>query len=210
MLTPGNGPFSRSFRLYLPFLTTLLFVLLYGYATTLYPGGSQHDLHAPGFSWVHNYWCNLWNTEVMNGQPNPARPFAIAAMFLLCAGLSFFWYDFPRRFPIGKTGDFITRITGITAMLFALLIFTPLHDALIYVSSGFGAVAFCGLFVGLYRNKAWPFFYGGLVCTALICVNHYIYYTKSGLFALPLIQKITFAIVLGWVLWMQRAFVAND
>lgn len=35
------------------------FLLFYVVATFFYPGGSQLDKTASGFSWTQNYWCNL-------------------------------------------------------------------------------------------------------------------------------------------------------
>lgn len=67
-----------------PILGVIIFVILYIIATLLYPGGSQIEKNAIGFSWVNNYWCNLLNESATNGQPNSAKPVAMAGMFILC------------------------------------------------------------------------------------------------------------------------------
>jgi hypothetical protein len=61
------------------------------YASMLYPGGSQADLQSVGYDWIHNYWCNLMNDQAMNGQSNPAKPFAVVAMVILCLSLLVFF-----------------------------------------------------------------------------------------------------------------------
>ncbi len=37
----------------IPLLGILVFVVLYGCAADMYPGGNQTDLKAPGFDWKH-------------------------------------------------------------------------------------------------------------------------------------------------------------
>ena len=66
-----------------PLLGALIFIFLYIAATFLYPGGSDFNPLSKGFSWQHNYWCNLLNEEAINGKYNAARPIAIAGMFVL-------------------------------------------------------------------------------------------------------------------------------
>jgi hypothetical protein len=70
----------KNFWLLTPILGTLLFVVLYLVASSLYPGGSQVDKGSIGFSWTNNYWCNLLSGNAINGQPNPAKPYAISGM----------------------------------------------------------------------------------------------------------------------------------
>lgn len=87
----------------IPVLGIICFACLYYYASTLYPGGSQADLHSDGFDWVHNYWCNLMNEKGGNGQINTARRMAIFAMMLLCVSLSVFFVQFAQFFTTDPT-----------------------------------------------------------------------------------------------------------
>jgi hypothetical protein len=66
-----------------PLFGSIVFVLLYFAATLLYPGGSQVDIDSKGFSWLHNYWCNLLSVTAINKQHNAARPLAITGMVVL-------------------------------------------------------------------------------------------------------------------------------
>jgi hypothetical protein len=74
---------KRDMGLLAPLFGTIVFVCLYLLAAAYYPGGSQADPNAKGFSWLNNYWCNLLNENAMNGQHNSARPMAVTAMAVL-------------------------------------------------------------------------------------------------------------------------------
>lgn len=181
-----------------PLAGTLLFVILYVVATLLYPGGSQADKTAKGFSWVNNYWCNLLNEHAINGEINPARPIALASMITLCLTLSFFWFHFPRHINFSKASRLRIQICGIAAMFTALFIFTGSHDIVIDISGVLGLVALIGTFTGLYKNKWYALFWFGIFNLILMLVNNFFYYKTGLLIYLPVIQKITFASYLLW------------
>ena len=86
-----------------PIFGTVLFVVLYIIAAVLYPGGSQVDKNSVGFSWLNNYWCNLLNENAINGQHNPAKPVALAGMFILCLTLTFFGFYFQDKLMLVKS-----------------------------------------------------------------------------------------------------------
>jgi len=186
--------------LLLPVFGIAIFVLLYITATLLYPGGSQVDKNADGFSWINNYWCNLINETAMNGQHNPAKPYALTAMFVLCVSLSFFWFYFPMQISFGKLSRLIIQVSGTIAMAIAFLLFTDFnHDLVINLASIFGLIATTGTFFGLYKSKWYGLFLFGLLNLLLIGVNNYVYYTKELIIYLPVIQKISFASFLIWI-----------
>ena len=76
--------------LLVPAAGSVLFLVLYIVAAQFYPGGSQADKAAPGFDWVHNYWCNLMNERAGNGQLSASRPIALSAMGVLCVTMGLF------------------------------------------------------------------------------------------------------------------------
>ncbi|MFT3824495.1 MAG: hypothetical protein QM731_11265 [Chitinophagaceae bacterium] len=178
----------------------MLFVLLYIIAALLYPGGSQFDPQAKGFSVLHNYWCNLLNVQALNGTPNTARPVAIAAMIVLCLSLSLFWYLFPACTDLPVYFRKAIRISGTLGMLIAIFLFANLyHDVVINIAGVAALMALIGTAIGIYRNKWYGLFWFGMGCAVLIGINNYIYYTGNGLYALPVVQKITFACFLLWI-----------
>ncbi|MCB0627307.1 MAG: hypothetical protein KDC43_26170, partial [Saprospiraceae bacterium] len=119
----------------LPIAGIGLFAILFLVAAGLYPGGSQHDPQAAGFSWAHNYWCHLLNDRALNGNSNPARPVALAGMFVLCSALAVFWYLLPSALDLGRWMARTVQVSGPASMTLALFIFTSYHDPLIVAAS---------------------------------------------------------------------------
>lgn len=182
-----------------PLFGTMIFTILYLIAAQLYPGGSQADKNAAGFSWINNYWCNLLNDNAINGQPNKAKPVALAAMCTLCLTLTYFWYLFAQNMFFSKFRCLTIQLSGVIAMTIAMFLFTSFHDVVINVASVFGLIAFWGVFNGLYKNKWYGLFAFGLVNLLLVALNNYLYYTKELLIYLPVVQKISFASFLIWI-----------
>jgi len=181
----------------------ILFFGLFYFASTLYPGGSQFDEHTVGFNWMHNYWCDLLGKNASNGQPNPARPFAIFAMILLCGSVGIFLYQLAQAFTQTVLWKKIIQICGCCSMLFAAFIFTEYHDEMILISSLFGVFAVIGVLKIIYQSNLLFYQLSGLICLFLLGLNNVIYYTGIGLSILPFIQKITFGGVLFWILGMN-------
>ncbi|MBR9920607.1 MAG: hypothetical protein GYB31_07185 [Bacteroidetes bacterium] len=170
----------------IPVLGILVFCLGYGYASNLYPGGSQFDLQAKGFDWFHNYWCNLLNREAMNGDPNPARPWAIASMIVLCLALMIFFVQFAKAFSdstrYGRFWQRMIQIGGVLSMLASMLIFTRYHDLMTLVASLFGVFVILGMIRGLLRSDLYWFKVSGVAGFFLLVANNYIYYSGHYLY----------------------------
>jgi hypothetical protein len=189
----------RSFWMLLPVFGTIIFVALYIIATLLYPGGSQVNKNAVGFSWINNYWCNLLNDHAINGQHNAARPVALVAMTILCMTLAYFWYLFPKQINFSKYNRLAIQIAGAISMTIAMFLFTDLHDIIINIASLFGLISLIGTYAGLYRIKLYKLFWIGMFNVPLVALNNYVYYSKGLIIYLPVIQKISFAFFLFWL-----------
>jgi hypothetical protein len=188
----------------IPIFGSAVYVLLYIIATLYYPGGSQIDKNSIGFSWINNYWCNLLNDTAINGQPNPAKPIAIAGMLVLCITLAYFWWLFSNRMNLSKKWKYAVRISGTLSMFIAFFLFTDLdHDLVTNLASFFGMIATVGTFIGLYRSKWMILFLIGLLNILMVCLNNYVYYTKGLIIFLPLIQKLSFVAFLIWICWID-------
>lgn len=184
----------------IPTMGTILFMSLYFVATFFYPGGSQIDKNAVGFSWVNNYWCNLLDEIAINGQKNSAQPIALTAMFILCLALIYFWINFPKYTSIGKGYKYTIQICGTLAMVIGFFLFTKIDHELITNSASLsGLIAMAVTFIGLHKNKWRTLLNFGLLNTALIVANNILYYHKEWIGYLPLVQKITFVTVLLWI-----------
>ena len=187
----------------IPVIGIVIFVGLYIFSSTLYPGGSQANLNSEGFDWINNYWCNLMNENGMNGQPNPAKPYSIIAMIILCLSLMFFFIQFAQIYSKSKIWKRIIKTSGIISMSFAILIFTKYHDLMTTLSSIFGLFVVIGIIREVYKSKLSIYKITGVICILILGLNNYIYYTQQFIEVLPLLQKITFAIVLLWIIGLN-------
>lgn len=186
---------------YIPLLGIPCFILLYIIATLYYPGGSYADNKAAGFSWLHNYWCNLLNDKAINGQINPAQPIAVTAMGLLCISLAAFWYCFPFSTTAKKAHQLLVRYSGTLAMVTATMLGVLEHDWVTNIASLLGVIAVIGTLV-ILKKERWNFLFGyGIVNVFLVGINNLFYYNPHLIHYLPIIQKITFASFLVW-LWL--------
>jgi hypothetical protein len=183
----------------LPLAGCLLFLLLYFIATLFYPGGSQQDAHAPGFSWMHNYWCNLLNEKAINGAVNTARPIAFAAMIVLCISLAAFWILFPVVTAMRQPARAIMQVSGTLAMAICAFIFTGYHDSVINAAGFFGLVAMAATFLQLFRVRWRKLFVFGLFNLALVALNNVLYYGPGNMYWLPLVQKLSFLSFICWI-----------
>lgn len=182
----------------LPLIGISAFVILYIYSSTLYPGGSQSDANSVGFDWIHNYWCNLLMVRCPNGQINPARPYSIVATIILSISLMFFFVQFATAYARNEIWQKIISICGILSMALAILIFTPYHDVIIVASSLLGVAVVIGMIRIIYIGNDKVDKSIGVICLFLILLNNLIYWSGKYIVLLPLLQKITFAIILIW------------
>lgn len=182
----------------LPLAGSCGFVLLYLTATAFYPGGSQADAHAKGFSWLHNYWCNLLNEKAINGQPNASRPFGYFAMLVLALSLLSFWIISVQGLGFSKTYKTVLIACGVLCLVLLPFLPTAYHDSVINLSASLGLVVMLFIYTALYKKRWQGLFWFGIFNLFLVAVNNYIYY-RTSLFYLPAVQKFTFLCFLLWV-----------
>ena len=186
-----------------PSLGIIGFFIIYLIAAAMYPGGNQADLNKAGFDWIDNYWCDLINETGRNGMINPGRPLAIMGTVLLCISLAVFFIQFAQEFSKSKFWRRLIQISGILSMALACLIFTPLHNEIILISSIFGLLTIAGILREIFKQKLANQKFLATLGIILIAFNNFIYYSKWGIEHLPLIQKLTFLYVLLWILYMH-------
>ena len=199
--------FFTKIKDFLPTTGILIFVGLYIYSTTLYPGGSQADLNSKGFDWINNYWCTMLDLKAMNGQPNPARPFSILGMIILWASLLKFFLMFSTILSTNQIWKRLIQISGTISIIFASLLFTKLHDFVTTASSIFRIFTIIGTILGVLKSTMNIYKITGIVCIILLGINNYIYYSKQFIFSLPLIQKLTIVVVLSWIVGLNFKLV---
>ncbi len=177
----------------------MLYFILFLIAASQYSGGHLANVDFVGFSWLHNYCCDLSSTLAINGQINEGRPYAIVAMVIACLCLALFYYLFSMHFHLSKFWKRGIPTLGLLSSICAILIFTPFHNSMLLLALVFGLLPIVGIARHIFKGDLVPFKKSGRLLLLLIAANIFIYYTRIGLIALPLLQKITFLMALGYV-----------
>ncbi|HLA63387.1 MAG TPA: hypothetical protein VK610_03110 [Rhodothermales bacterium] len=168
-------------------------------STTQYPGGSQHDANAPGFHWQHNYLSNLLNPVAVNGQPNAARPWAVAGVCLLALSGAVFHARFSKKIPHMGAAN-VVKWAGIAATAFAVLAATPLHDLAVTVAATLTLLSMFYVTVFVFKSKLHLHKVLCVSCMLVIYVCCFIYSTRMGLVYLPILQKASLLMQIAWML----------
>lgn len=194
----------------IPTIGIILFLGIYTYATQIYQGGHFKDIDAVGFDWVNNYWCDLISEEGRNGAFNPAAFPSKIAMLILTISLMVFFYEFPKHIGNSRFWKKVIPFSGITSMIIAIFIFTKLHDWIIVFSGFFGLIALIGIFVELARSHFRFQLWFGVFGLVLMALNNFLYFVLQYYDYLPLLQKITFVIVLMWIISVAKVFDEDE
>jgi len=187
----------------LPTLGILIFLGLYVYSTTLYPGGSQADINSLGYDWRNNFWCNLMSANAINGLENPARPVSLFAMVILCSSMTLFFFQFANYFEKNRNWKMTIKIAGSIAMLSAVFIFTRFHDVMTTILSICGVIGIIGIIRALHKNKMTFFKISGVISMALVGIINLFYYTEDLIRYLPIIQVSAFILILAWTVGLN-------
>ncbi len=183
---------------------SLLFV-----ATRYYPGGSQNDSNAIGFSWTHNYLCNLFGEKAVNGADNASRIWAITGTFFLCASIALFFFEFSKKIPLKGSANII-RYCGISAMLLAFLAATPYHDSALTISGTLSLLSMFYITVFVFKTRLTVFKILSVACLLVFYTCNIVYSTSSYLQYLPVLQKILLGLTITWVLSLHYFTTAAD
>ncbi len=178
-------------------ITCALLLLLV--AIRYYPGGSQFDKNAIGFDWQTNYLSNLFTPKAINGVANLSRPWAIGGMIFLCVSFALFFIEFSKKIPQKRPSQII-RYFGVAAMVFAFLAVTPYHDTMITLASTFALVSIFYITVFVFKSKLHAVKIVCVICLLVWYCCNYMYYTRTYLELLPVMQKVGFAITTIWIL----------
>lgn len=185
------------------------YVALYVIAAELYPGGSHLFPNKIGFDWSNNYWCHLTSGNSLLGPKNPGQPYALTGMVILGISLAFFFLQFPHYFKTQAPWKYIIPISGVTGAFFSMFVMTDYHDLMAVMAALFGGLSIVGIFFGLKTYRLFYFIWLGVFCVFLIALNGYIYFSETAIDWLPIIQKITFAAILVWLVLLNSKFGAQ-
>ena len=91
------------------------------------------------------------------------------------------------------------KYPGMTAMLIAPFVASAYHDAAINVSGILALPPLLLTLLGLYQGRYIRLLTAGVICLLLMVLNNVIYHASWHMNWLPVIQKVTFLTVLGWI-----------
>ena len=120
-------------------------------------------------------------------------------MFFLCASFGAFFIDFSNKIT-AVTSALIVKYGGVGAMFFAFLTITPFHDLMIVVSSVLVLLSCFYITVFVLKSKGLFLKLLSIVFMSTAYVSIYVYFSRSFLDFLPMLQKITFLLSIIWVL----------
>ncbi|MCB9659464.1 MAG: hypothetical protein H6726_17600 [Sandaracinaceae bacterium] len=128
------------------------FVALTGASAASYSGGSGADPNAPGYSWVHNYWCDLYRDRALDGADHRtgallAQVGALGAVLAIfcgfwCAGGAFGERDLPRARRATRALAAVACLALIAIPLTPADRYGRLHFLVVGLAAGPALVAF--------------------------------------------------------------------
>ncbi|MTI38211.1 hypothetical protein [Fulvivirga lutimaris] len=193
----------KQYTPYFPIVGMALYLIVFAYTTTLYPGGSINEPLASSHSYFHNFLCDLMNPTAAHGVINPARPLAIVAHLILSFTMISFFYILPEIFDTENRNTKLMRGFGMFTMTVFILMYTSYHDLIVTLTGAFGTVALVPFFIELYKYQGKRLKQLAYACYAMSIIVFISFQTKIGFYYLPFLQKITFVLDAIWVIWVS-------
>jgi hypothetical protein len=180
---------------YLPLFGVFASLVLFALSTARYPGG---------YDWAHHSISSLFQPRALNGAENPARQLVVLAVFLFCVSMGVVFKRVSRR---GKSRFHkkTIEIAGIGSMVYAFLVVTPMHDLLVSIGLVFFVTAMLATLHVVYLERNYGMLFAGIVCLALSLSNAVMYYGNVLFGFLPIVQKTSLAMWVGWLIVLQLA-----
>lgn len=199
--------------------SALVFVVGFGFASLMYPGGNLFDRTEPGYDLADNYLCDTFRARAYDGSPNVVGAefgqigmlgLVVAAAAILFAAPATFREEMPR---LSRAGRIVASIAFFGMLLVPL---TPAHEygTLHFAAVGVASIPSLGASylaaIGVLRVANDSEAYGRLVralsvLTLALCTLHFGQYLSqvAGLMGanpwVPRAQKLVVATVLVWI-----------
>lgn len=193
----------KKYTPYFPIVGMAIYIILFAYTATLYPGGSINEPLASSHSYFHNFLCDLMNPTAANGVENTARPFAIIAHLILSLTMISFFYILPEIFNHQNRNTMMVRGFGMFTMTVFIFMYTAYHDLIVTLTGVFGTVALVPFFIEVYRYNNQRLKQLAYLCYLMSLIVFISFQTKIGFYYLPFLQKITFVLDAIWVIWVS-------
>lgn len=194
---------------YFPIIGLGLYLVVFPIAVSMYPGGSINVPKDIGYSFLHNFLCDVLNPTTPTGVVNAARPLAIVSHLLLSFAMISFFYLLPEIFQQKNSNTRLIRTFGMLTMTVFIFMYTPYHDEIVTATGILGTIALIPFFIEVQRYHDVRLRRLAYICYVLSIIVFFIFETKIGFFYLPFLQKITFVFDAWWVIWVSLIVMAK-
>ena len=193
--------FEKKILPYFPIFGLGLYIIAFTFAASEYPGGSISYPYANGYSFYHNFLCDIMNPITQTGIINNARFLANISHMILSFTMISFFYILPKIFDVKNRNTTLIAYFGMATMTVFIFMYTEYHDLIVTITGVLGVIALIPFFIELqnFKNKGLKLL--AYLCYALSIIVFFIFETKIGLYYLPFLQKITFVLDAYWVIW---------
>jgi hypothetical protein len=204
---------SRVVKYYLPYITIAAmgaYLIVFTFAALDYPGGSTNIPEYSGYSFFHNFLCDVMNPVTQTGVVNHARPLAIVSHLILSFTMLSFFYLLPELFSVKNRNTKLTRGFGMLTMFIFIFMYTEYHDQVVTSTAVFGTIALIPFFIELRKYPNLGFKNLSKICFGLSVIVFLIFTSKIGYYYLPFIQKMAFVLDASWVIWASLILIKKN
>ena len=178
----------RRFAFMLAMIGVTQYILLCSIAMIFYPGGTELDPNASGYTFLLNQMSDLGRTESLSGEKNHISMilFMIAVIFVNIAFSPFYlamtsFFSKKRVFCyLAAISELISAIFGISIAFFPVDLFPTAHLTVTLMFSIFFAVALCLIVNPIISNSVFPNRYGYVVIFYVSILAFYIVLVSMG------------------------------
>lgn len=190
----------KKYSILIGIITGILMLII---ATFNYPGGTYENVNSEGYDWANNYISNLLRPLAVNGAENTARPFAILGVLFLTASFGVFFVNFSNRIKI-KSASIVIKYLGVLATILGFItVFPSMHDIMVMMSSILTLLIFFYITIMVIKSKLTLMKIMSVVFLLTFYFGAYMYFSRSFLEYLPIMQKIIFLMKIVWVLSLE-------
>lgn len=204
---------SKSFKYYLPYLTIAglgAYLIVFTIAALDYPGGSTNLPEYNGYSFFHNFLCDVMNPITQTGVLNEARPLAIVSHLILSFTMISFFYLLPEIFNFTNRNTKFTRGFGMLTMVVFIFMYTDYHDSIVTATAVLGSAALIPFFMELANYPKVGLKNLSKICFGLSVIVFLVFISKVGYYYLPFIQKMAFVLDGSWVIWVSLVVIKKN
>lgn len=161
--------------------------------------------YAGDMPWAQRTVSWLCAADLPNGNANSVRLPAITSLFVLCVSMALVFQLISLKTNASKLAKTI-QVSGIGAMVYALLTITPMHNLMVTIALAFFVVAMLAIVILEFQNRQlWVAGVGLLLISLKLC-SFALYLADSHFELWGLFQKTLFLGTTAWlfiVLWTQ-------